>query len=322
MAKRNIHLKWTSETKIYMQSGDLVELECNNGYVRDPTSSAFRVECVQGKLEYPKCKRRELCITAPEEMEKNNIGLRWTSKTRMQLESGEFVEFECKNGYVRNPTSSAFRVQCVEGKLEYPNCKRVELCVTSPEEMEKNNIGLKWTSKTIMQLESSEFVEFECKNGYVRNPTSSAFRVQCVEGHLEYPNCKRPEAAGKCGRPPVIDGGDILVFPKEEYVSGSRLEYKCQHFHRMQGSAIVICESGQWTDPPVCLEPCITSPEEMAKRNIHLKWTSKTKIYVQGGDLVELECNNGYVRDPTSSAFRVECVQGKLEYPKCKKRGK
>ncbi|XP_043347240.1 complement factor H-like [Dermochelys coriacea] len=191
MEKNNIGLKWSSKTKLYLESGNFVEFDCKNGYVRDPTSSAFRVQCMEGKLAYPKCKRRELCITFLEDMEKNNIGLKWSLETRLNLESGDFVEFDCKNGYVRDPKSSAFRVQCVEGKLAYPKCKRRELCITSPEDMEKNHIGLKWSSKTKLYLESGNFVEFDCKNGYVRDPTSSAFRVQCVEGKLAYPKCKR-----------------------------------------------------------------------------------------------------------------------------------
>ncbi|XP_039339492.1 coagulation factor XIII B chain-like isoform X2 [Mauremys reevesii] len=191
MEKNNIGLKWSSKTKLYIESGNFVEFDCKNGYVKDPTSSAFRVQCVEGKMAYPKCKKRELCITFPEDMEKNNIGLKWSSRTRLNLQSGDFVEFDCKNGYVRDPTSSAFRVQCVEGKLAYPKCKKRELCTTSPEDMEKNNIGLKWSSKTSLNLESGNFVEFDCKRGYDRDPTSSAFRVQCVEGKLAYPKCKR-----------------------------------------------------------------------------------------------------------------------------------
>ncbi|XP_034634153.1 coagulation factor XIII B chain-like isoform X1 [Trachemys scripta elegans] len=191
MEKNNIGLKWSSKTRLYLESGNFVEFDCKNGYVKDPASSAFRVQCVEGKLAYPKCKRKELCTTFPEDMEKNNIGLKWSSETRVNLESGDFVEFDCKNGYVRDPTSSEFRVQCVEGKLAYPKCKKREPCTTSPEDMEKNNIGLKWSLKTQLNLESGNFVEFECKNGYVRDPTSSAFRVQCVEGKLAYPKCKR-----------------------------------------------------------------------------------------------------------------------------------
>ncbi|XP_067391171.1 complement factor H-like [Emydura macquarii macquarii] len=189
--KNNIQLKWRSETRLYIKSGSFVEFACKTGYERDPTSSAFRVQCVEGKLAYPKCKIRVACTTSPEDMQKNNINLKWSSETRMHLESGSFVEFDCKNGYERDPTSSAFRVQCVEGKLAYPKCKIRESCNISPEDMKKTNIQLKWSSETRLYLASGNFVEFDCKNGYERDPTSSAFRVQCVKGKLAFPKCKR-----------------------------------------------------------------------------------------------------------------------------------
>ncbi|KAM9130339.1 complement factor H-like [Pangshura tecta] len=164
-----------------------VEYKCKSLHILEGPQS---VRCDSGQwTDPPVC--LELCTTSPEDMEKNNIGLKWSSRTRLNLQSGDFVEFDCKNGYVRDPTSSAFRVQCMEGKLSYPKCKKRELCTTSPEDMEKNNIGLKWSSKTSLSLESGNFVEFDCKQGYDRDPTSSDFRVQCVEGKLAYPKCKR-----------------------------------------------------------------------------------------------------------------------------------
>uniref|UniRef100_K7G928 Sushi domain-containing protein n=1 Tax=Pelodiscus sinensis TaxID=13735 RepID=K7G928_PELSI len=159
-------------------------------------------------------------------------------------------------------------------------------------------------------------VEYKCQRFHGMTGSTT---ITCRLGKWTAPPvCSVSEAARKCGRPPAIINGDIKILPQKEYESGSRVEYRCQSFHRMRGSAFVSCESGQWTDPPVCLEPCTIIPEDMEKNNIHLKWTWKTKLYLESGDFAEFECKNEYVREPTSSAFRVQCMEGKLAYPKCK----
>ncbi|XP_006110240.2 coagulation factor XIII B chain-like isoform X2 [Pelodiscus sinensis] len=326
MEKNNIHLKWTWKTKLYLESGDFAEFECKNEYVREPTSSAFRVQCMEGKLAYPKCKRIERCITSPEEMEKNNIGLKWISETRLNLEIGDFVEFECKNGYRRDPTSSEFRVQCMEGKLAYPKCKRKEFCITSTEEMEKNNIGLKWTPEKILNLEIGDFVEFECKNGFRRDPTSSEFRVQCVEGKLAYPKCKRKEFCRTS--PEEMEKNNIgLKWTSEKRLNleiGDFVEFECKNGYKKDPTSSefrVQCVEGKLAYPKCKRkELCMTSSTDMEKNNIVLKWSSETRINLESGDYVEFQCKSGFVTDPTSSAFRVQCVEGKLTYPRCKRR--
>uniref|UniRef100_A0A8C3SX70 Sushi domain-containing protein n=1 Tax=Chelydra serpentina TaxID=8475 RepID=A0A8C3SX70_CHESE len=132
----------------------------------------------------------------------------------------------------------------------------------------------------------------------------------------------RNEAGGKCGPPPRIDNGDIVSFPLKQYVLNSTVEYKCKRLHILEGPQSVRCDSGQWTDPPVCLEPCTVTPEDMERNKIQLRRPYEKKFYVLSGVFVQFMCKWGYKLDPTSSGLRVQCLAGKLEYPKCKQGNK
>lgn len=55
-------------------------------------------------------------------MDRNNIELKWRNQAKLYSTSGDFIEFDCKHGYSKHPDSPNFRVQCVEGTLNYPWC--------------------------------------------------------------------------------------------------------------------------------------------------------------------------------------------------------
>ncbi|XP_073746565.1 uncharacterized protein, partial [Callorhinus ursinus] len=55
MRTHNIQLRWSSETKIYSKTRDVIEFECISGYRRKSPPHTFRATCWEGKLMYPEC---------------------------------------------------------------------------------------------------------------------------------------------------------------------------------------------------------------------------------------------------------------------------
>uniref|UniRef100_A0A8B9TBG0 Sushi domain-containing protein n=1 Tax=Anas platyrhynchos TaxID=8839 RepID=A0A8B9TBG0_ANAPL len=167
------------------------------------------------------------------------------------------------------------------------------------------------------KYEPGETVRYQCHEGFqVTGPPE----IFCRRGNWSTPPiCEGiGYVRGKCGPPPDIENGDILSFQLKQYPEGATLKYKCASFYILKGPEQITCIDGQWTNPPVCLAACTTSEEDMDRNNIELKWSGERKTYLKSGDFVEFDCKIGYVQDPASSPFRVQCMDGTLEYPRCK----
>lgn len=67
------------------------------------------------------------CVISEENMNKNNIQLRWRNNEKLYVKTGDAVEFQCKFLYKAKISSPSFRAICQEGKFEYPICERSEL---------------------------------------------------------------------------------------------------------------------------------------------------------------------------------------------------
>ncbi|XP_041503586.1 complement factor H-related protein 2-like isoform X2 [Microtus oregoni] len=162
-------------------------------------------------------------------------------------------------------------------------------------------------------------VQVVCNQGYsLQNNQSS---IACTEeGWSIPPECISTNSTGKCGPPPPIDNGDITSFPLPEYQPLSSVEYQCKSFNKMQGNKKITCRNGEWSEPPKCLNACITSEEIMGKHNIILKWREIGKVYVTSGDYVEFTCKPGYKKANASPQFRTVCIDGHISYPSCTKR--
>uniref|UniRef100_A0A8C0ARK6 Sushi domain-containing protein n=1 Tax=Buteo japonicus TaxID=224669 RepID=A0A8C0ARK6_9AVES len=95
----------------------------------------------------------------------------------------------------------------------------------------------------------AESARYQCWQGFEMTGTAT---VTCRNGTWTVlPKCKGK--GGKCGPPPVIENGDLLSFPMQEYRQGTTLEYKCPSLYVLEGSRYITCTDGQWTSPPVCL---------------------------------------------------------------------
>ncbi|KAM9186705.1 complement factor H-like isoform 2-T2 [Mergus octosetaceus] len=371
MDRNNIMLKWSGESKLYLKSGDFVEFDCKIGYVQDPASSPFRVQCMDGTLEYPWCKPGKDCTVFETAMESNNIKLRQSRRRSYTYRSEEYILFTCKDSYHEVSNPEDFNAQCQDGVINYPRCENVT-CEPPPEIAGGKVQGVKkprylpgeiahyqcwqgfqmtgastvtcqngtWTErpqcKEILcsppRVPNGNFrpqedsyregavITIDCNPGYRLRTLSGKNTAQCTSrGWVPAPDCvEKP-----CDYP-VIENGKISERMAHFYFPmriGQYVDYHCRNGYLAPNGERVVrifCSKGGWNPEPKCLMVCTASEEDMDRNNIELRWRGERKLYSTSGDFVEFDCKIGYVQDPASSPFRVQCMDGTLEYPRCK----
>ncbi|NXN18375.1 F13B factor, partial [Indicator maculatus] len=232
--------------------------------------------------------------------------------------NGSSVEYGCQSYHFLDGPSTVY---CHRGAwTEQPTC--LEPCTLNVADMNSNNIELKWKQEELIFLHG-DLIEFECKQGYnfLQTTLPSPGRAQCNRGRLQYPKCIMQAPKEKCDSPPSIANGALTLPPLTQYDSGSTVQYSCSDYHVLQGSESIYCSEGQWTSPPVCIEPCTLSEIEMEKNNLLLQGFYQNQAYFYHGDYVGFYCKqNHFGAESGTTLFQVQCKGGQLAYPRCVER--
>ncbi|XP_067996989.1 complement factor H isoform X1 [Melanerpes formicivorus] len=280
------------------EPGETINYRCDAGFL---VVGSPEIICREGNwTAAPFCK--DVACGAPPEIPSADI----TSVQKERYLPGARVHYECKS---RFQVLDENYITCTNGEWSKPPACRDITCEPPPEIAGGTVQGAKKA-----RYVPGENARYQCWQGLEMSGTAT---VTCHNGTwTELPKCKG--ITRTCGPPPVIENGDLLSFPMQEYPQGTTLTYKCPSFYNLEGSPNITCNNGQWTRPPVCLVACTASAEDMNTNNIELKWSNKKKLYATSGDVIEFRCKRGYMEDPASSPFRVLCMEGILEYPQCK----
>ncbi|NWT66601.1 CFAH factor, partial [Prunella himalayana] len=279
------------------EPGETVRYQCDSGFL---IVGSPEIICRKGNWTAPPFCEDISCGAVPE-----IPNARVAGAPQPRYLPGARVHYQCESNF---QITGANYVFCSNGQWSQPPVCRDVRC-DPPEEIAGGTIEGIRKSKYM----PGESAKYQCWKNFKMTGTST---VVCKNGTwTELPTCKGNFSL--CGTPPAIQSGELLVFPLQEYKEGDTLEYQCPNFYILEGSPTITCRNGQWTKPPVCLVACTASEEDMTTNNIELKWRAQNKLYSTSGDHIEFRCKLGYLKDPSTPNFRVQCVEGTLEYPRC-----
>ncbi|XP_039184113.1 complement factor H-related protein 1-like isoform X1 [Crotalus tigris] len=279
---------------------DLIRIRCDNGFTFKPDNGEKVVECTKnGWSPPPKCVKKS-CGPPPEI---HNASLQ--QEDREEYDPGEIINYKCNRGFYAEGNASK---TCRKGEwMGSFTC--VDVRCSSPPQIQNGRI-VNIIKETYLPQEK---VQYRCNPRYAL--LGSPF-VKCLKKRWsQAPRCS--DIGGKCGRPPPVENGDIVDSPKAYYFQSESITYQCQNFYTMEGSPRVTCQNGHWSQTPTCRAACTVNEEDMRQHNIRLKWSNGDKIYSADGNIVEFECIRRHKLHPNSGTLRVNCVNGKFDYPHC-----
>ncbi|KAG8436548.1 hypothetical protein GDO86_007600 [Hymenochirus boettgeri] len=290
--------------QIYVER-DVVQFFCKEGYT---IRGSELIQCYSfGWLpDPPICEeRRNKCSPAPRPP--HVVLLTDPAAHR----NGDIAHYECDHNY---RLIGSEKIQCENGQwTSPPSCLELKEKIQCDQPPPIEHGELEMESEV---YHSGDVVQYKCKEGYeIQGPRD----VSCKMGKWSATSAKCKAKHEFCQAPPSLTNGELIGIPSFSHKNGESVEYRCKTYHLMEGSKTVNCTHGRWTEPPICLEPCIVGIDQMRQKNLKFKWNFEMNTYFLHGDIVEFVCKDGFEMHE-HSALKGLCQRGSILYPTCRKK--
>ncbi|XP_038601553.1 complement factor H-like [Tachyglossus aculeatus] len=313
MEENNVQLFWATSVRHAFSHLNVLDFVCRSGYTADPNSPPFQVRCLKGKMQYPKCATSVSCRITEQDLNVGRLLLINNQSLPLAIPHGGNLEFRCEQNYTLTQPSVR---KCVNGTMDFPLCVLAsgKNCSTAPGIPNGDIVSL---NKAVYP--PGAFVEYRCQNLYTLDGRNKSF---CSDGQwTAAPKCLRPcfftEELLANWNMSIATGSHVPRYVK----IGDSFRIKCNSGYILdsQSNDMIQCKRDQIIYPK-CLEKCVLNSTKMAMNNLRRSPTLFQKIfsiYTVYSSFFEFVCKGGYTRDSMSSPFKVKCLDGKIEYPKC-----
>ncbi|XP_061238103.1 complement decay-accelerating factor isoform X10 [Bos javanicus] len=228
-----------------------VTYKCNRGFVKVP-GKADSVICENNKWS----ELAEFCNRSCDVPTRLLFAsLKKSYSQQNYFPEGTTVEYECRQGYIRDPSLSG-SITCLQNFVwSKPDrfCKK-KSC-PKPREIENGHVNI--TTDILL----GATIYFSCNAGYKLVGATFSFCApvgNTVGWTNEFPECQEI----LCPEPPKVDHG-MIQEKQNSYAYGQSVTYKCMEGFTLHGESSIYCtvkdDQGEWSGPlPQCRETDVT----------------------------------------------------------------
>uniref|UniRef100_A0A8C2RCP6 Sushi domain-containing protein n=1 Tax=Capra hircus TaxID=9925 RepID=A0A8C2RCP6_CAPHI len=242
-----------------------VTYKCNKGFVKVP-GKADSVVCQNNKWS----ELAEFCNRSCDVPTRLLFAsLKKSYSQQNYFPEGSTVEYECRQGYIRDPSLSG-NITCLQNFVwSKPDrfCKKK----SCPKPREIENGHVKITTDILL----GATIYFSCNTGYKLVGAASSFCApmgNTVGWSAGFPECQKI----LCPEPPKVEHG-MIQEKQNSYAYGQSATYKCMEGFTLHGESSIYCtvkdDQGEWSGPlPQCRETDV-SPTVLKSTEVNVPAT-------------------------------------------------